>query len=386
MVGELKKGKYVYYHCTGGKARVTGATKCPDRYTRQEVLEEQFGELMKGLSFDKEIVTWVATALRESHIDEKQHHGHAIETLHAEYMRLQKRIDDMYLDKLDGRIETEFFDRKASEWGSEQARIRQDIEQHEGANQTYLEEGLRVLELARRAHELFQKQPANEKRRMLDFVLSNCSWKDGKLTATFRQPFDIIAGTVANDQAARAAGDDSNDRSEIWLPEGLPCKNRFSNLPLPTSRYPERADSPLVPPMIVLLLKRAEEFRRLLDSGAVRNQADLARMFCLTRARVTQLLQLLDLEPSIRAYAKSLASGTPTNMVTERGLRLLLKFPPAAQLRKAKRTVQGFSEYLTALPLSTDSKLLDDDLVQTRVALLGLNGQGSMERRRKSDP
>ena len=108
-------------------------------------------------------------------------------------------------------------------------------------------------------------------------------------------------------------------------------------------------------------------------------------MFCLTRARVTQLFQLLDLEPSIRAYAKSLPPGTPTNMVTERGLRLLLKFPPSVQLRKAKRTVQGFSEYLTGLQLSTDSKLLDDDLVQARVALLSLNGQGSMECRRKSD-
>ncbi len=118
-----------------------------------------------------------------------------------------------------------------------------------------------------------------------------------------------------------------------WLPEGLPCKNRFSSLPLPTSRYPELADSLLIPPMIVLLLNRAEEFRRQLDSGAVRNQADLARMFCLTRARVTQLLHLLDLEPSIRAYAKSLPPGTPTNMVTERGLRLLLKFPPSYQLR-----------------------------------------------------
>jgi hypothetical protein len=188
----------------------------------------------------------------------------------------------------------------------------------------------------------------------------------------------VMATTPTSVPSMLTAGGAVHASVGDWLPEGLPCKNRFSNLPLPTSRYPERADSPLVPPMIVLLLNRAEEFRRLLDSGAVRNQADLARMFCLTRARVTQLLQLLDLEPSIRAYAKSLPPGTPTNMVTERGLRLLLKFPPSVQLRKAKRTVPGFSEYLTGLPLSTDSKLLDDDLVQTRVALLSLNGQGSV--------
>ena len=33
MVGEIKKGRYVYYHCTGYKG------KRPEPYTRQEVLE-----------------------------------------------------------------------------------------------------------------------------------------------------------------------------------------------------------------------------------------------------------------------------------------------------------------------------------------------------------
>ena len=48
-------------------------------------------------------------------------------------------------------------------------------------------------------------------------MLSNRTWKDGKLTATLRQPFDIIAGTVANDQAVLATPDIPYDRSEIWL-------------------------------------------------------------------------------------------------------------------------------------------------------------------------
>jgi site-specific DNA recombinase len=43
LVGEIKKGRYVYYHCTGYKG------KCPEPYTREEVLEEQFAEILKGL-------------------------------------------------------------------------------------------------------------------------------------------------------------------------------------------------------------------------------------------------------------------------------------------------------------------------------------------------
>ncbi len=44
MVGEIKKGRYIYYHCTGFKG------KCPEPYTREEVLEERFTGLLKGIA------------------------------------------------------------------------------------------------------------------------------------------------------------------------------------------------------------------------------------------------------------------------------------------------------------------------------------------------
>jgi site-specific DNA recombinase len=159
-----------------------------ERYTREEFLEEQFAAPLKGLVLDDEIMGWVTEALRQSHSDAKQHHDAAIARLHAEYNRLQSRVDAMYVDKLDRRIEAAFFDRKASEWRSEQDRLLQSIEEHEAANQTYLEVGVRLLELVQRAHRQFQKQEPREKRRLLNFLLSNCSWKGGELTAVFRQP------------------------------------------------------------------------------------------------------------------------------------------------------------------------------------------------------
>ena len=60
------------------------------------------------------------------------------------------------------------------------------------ANQSYMEEGVALLELASQAEELFRVQPASEKRRLLDFVCQNSSWGGGKLEVVFRQPFDII--------------------------------------------------------------------------------------------------------------------------------------------------------------------------------------------------
>lgn len=212
LVGEIKKGRYTYYRCTHYKG------KCPDPYVREEVLEEKFTDILRGLHFDEEILGWVKMALVESHADEKEFHREAIERLRGEYDRLQRRIETAYEDKLDGRITTEFYDQKVCEWRAEQERIELALRHHREANQSYLEEGVALLELASRAADLFEQQPASEKRRLLDFVLSNCTWADGVLTPVFRQPFDMIALEAAACTTEKAAGVASSDLLQNRLP------------------------------------------------------------------------------------------------------------------------------------------------------------------------
>jgi site-specific DNA recombinase len=162
------------------------------------------------------VLAWVSQALRESHVDEKKFHDDAIAKLQREHKRIQDRIDAMYMDKLDGRIDGTFFDRKASEFRSEQCRLMRDLEAHQTANRTYVEEGIRLLELAQKAHRLFESQPAGEKRKLLDFVLSNCIWKGGVLAAEYRQPFDLLAVAVAEDLRAFSAGGPSGGDFDNW--------------------------------------------------------------------------------------------------------------------------------------------------------------------------
>ncbi len=71
---------------------------------------------------------------------------------------------------------------------------------HQTANQRYIEEGVQLLELAQRSHVLFESQPPVQKRKLLDFVLSNCMWKNGDLAAEYRQPFDLIAAAAQADR------------------------------------------------------------------------------------------------------------------------------------------------------------------------------------------
>jgi site-specific DNA recombinase len=212
MVGEIKKQRYIYYHCTGYKG------KCDEPYVREEVLEEKFGALLSRLTFDDEILDWVRDALNDSHADEWREHEAAIKRLRSEYDRLQNRMHAAYVDKLDGTIDAAFFEKMSEEWRVEQDRCLRDIERHQVADQSYLEDGVRLVELAQNAHRLFEKQDSREKRRLLNFLVSNSSWRNGELTVQLRQPFDLIAEAMAIQANRKVAGDASNDLSVIWLP------------------------------------------------------------------------------------------------------------------------------------------------------------------------
>src|SRR5438132_2475195 len=98
IVGEIKKQRYIYYHCTGYKGR------CDEPYVREEALERQFYDLLGRLSFDDEALGWVREALHASHADVRREHEEAIERIQTEHKRLQNRLDVMYVDKLDGKI------------------------------------------------------------------------------------------------------------------------------------------------------------------------------------------------------------------------------------------------------------------------------------------
>jgi hypothetical protein len=58
---------------------------------------------------------------------------------------------------------------------------------------------------------------SRKKRRLLIFVLSNCSWKDGEARVTFRQPFDLLAETTAMAARQEAENTANSAKSEIWL-------------------------------------------------------------------------------------------------------------------------------------------------------------------------
>jgi hypothetical protein len=96
------------------------------------------------------------------------------------------------------------------------------------------------------------------------------------------------------------------------------------------------------PPPVQKALALADEFRQRLDGGDV-NQSGLARLHGLTRARVTQILNLLTLHPRILDFLRTLPPGPRARLYTERRMRPLLRLEPPGQLRTARALLPDFA-------------------------------------------
>ena len=204
MTAEIKKQRYVYYHCTGYRG------KCGNTYVSEESLSEILGNLVKQIQIDPEISDKMVGALRDSHEDKKRFHNDAVKSLQTQYAAIQVRIDKAYDDKLEGTITEDFWQLKSGKWQAEQNRLRDSLAQYEAASDRYIDRGLEILELAKHAHSQYLSHNHQERRKILNAVLSNCTFRRGTLDPTYNKPFDILAaGVQTGDWRGRR---DSNSR------------------------------------------------------------------------------------------------------------------------------------------------------------------------------
>jgi len=84
-----------------------------------------------------------------------------IKKLQARHEQIETRIGTMYMDKLDGRITQEFFDKHAATFRQEQDRLSRKIQDIQKATLAPVDEAIDMLRLTSRASEMFLQQPAS---------------------------------------------------------------------------------------------------------------------------------------------------------------------------------------------------------------------------------
>ena len=213
LVAEIKKARYVYYHCTGHHG------KCAEPYTRQELLAERFAHNLGQLIIPPEVVEWLRATYLESDLTERAARERAIRQQQSQYERLEARIETLYSDRLDGRISPTLYDAKAVEIRAQQQIILRKIEQIRSNEPAPVEDALNLMNLTAKAATLFREQNGHEQRRLLRTLIKTATWQGGELRMEFEEPFEILRGSnlVSRSKEMQIAG--SGRDSKIWLPD-----------------------------------------------------------------------------------------------------------------------------------------------------------------------
>jgi hypothetical protein len=69
------------------------------------------------------------------------------------------------------------FEHLSADWRKQQDRCLREIERRQSADQHYLEEGVTILEMARNAQRLFDREEPMQKRRFRCFELHMGEWR-----------------------------------------------------------------------------------------------------------------------------------------------------------------------------------------------------------------
>ena len=75
----------------------------------------------------------------------------------------------------------------------------------------------------------------------------------------------------------------------------------------------------------------AKEYKRMIDSGKVKNKSELAKLKGISRARVTQILNLLKLDSMVVQELEKLGDPLKSKIITERILRPYVNKSPQEQ-------------------------------------------------------
>src|SRR6266852_553702 len=113
VTAEIKKGKYVYYHCTGYRG------KCDLPYMREEALGERLGRILKNIHIPDDVLRQLQDSLRQDSKKIQEEVAAQRTRLEQRLSAVRRRMEQAYLDKLDGKISEEFWAAKNAEWQEE---------------------------------------------------------------------------------------------------------------------------------------------------------------------------------------------------------------------------------------------------------------------------
>lgn len=189
-----KSGKtYTYLACSHYKGN------CNQKAVNENVILAQLSdEVFKPLSMGDELLQCITAYVKKSL---KCDNADIIVQKNTLTTQINKNADkkSKLTDLLiDDKISQEAYSEKMSEIDAEQAKLKSMLAACTESGKTAEITTDYILDIAARASELFKSSKVEQKRALLNLLLSNCVLKDGKALYSMKKPFDILMNMNGN--------------------------------------------------------------------------------------------------------------------------------------------------------------------------------------------
>ena len=186
ITAEIHKG-HNYYSCTNYK-RIH-----PKRiYVREEDLLSPINEVLKNIRLSDEKIQEITEDLKKINQAKNEFHTRSLANLRKEYDLIQTRISNSYDAMADGSITKDMFNKKLKEYKEKQVELEVKMEQYTDADENFYLTANMMLNLAKKAYEIFQVSEVSEKRQLLNFLLQNLKLQGKNLVFELKTPFDTV--------------------------------------------------------------------------------------------------------------------------------------------------------------------------------------------------
>lgn len=182
---EKHKG-HVYYHCTQYNGKHGAA------WLREEAITEQIGHVFKCLQVPQDVLDQTTATLTELHQQKIEFHTTHVNELTKEQKTLTTMMDNLYLDKLKGSITESAYTKFYHSFRDQLSDVSAKLDRLQEAEDNYYITSKYVLDLINRAYDLFESSEVDEKRQLINLVLSNVMVEGKNIVYEAHKPFDLF--------------------------------------------------------------------------------------------------------------------------------------------------------------------------------------------------
>lgn len=202
ITAEIKKGKHVYYHCTGygNKHKVLCV---PERE-----IDAQFAQIVKAVTLPWEWYEYVKESLEREWGDRKAAMGAQRKRLTRSRDQIMADMKKAYQDSLHDRIPQDFFQTVHQDQQRRLNEVKFQLSSLPDSTEKQFDLARMAIELSHQAESLYLRANREQKRKLLKSVLSNCELDGPTLRPVYGTAFELLAKGIATKDKRR--GRDSN--------------------------------------------------------------------------------------------------------------------------------------------------------------------------------